>query len=194
MQNNLEDPHHQSPPCGHPFPSRRTGIPILHLSLPGLLPVHGMATVQLVHHPHLLPILSAAGRAVHHHDHRIVPPSLPSIEYDLFFTNKHITESIYLLVEEIYFIFAILISHYVYRVFKNHSNGEGLIFNNNPPPNDPQGQGQYRPLVDENRPNRVDQQGGVFQGEGVRIGWYHISLIITNTPITNHHSPSLPLL
>ena len=168
MQKNTNDPHDLPPPHRHPIAVGRTGLSILHLSLPGIFPMHGMATIQLVHNPHLLPLLSAASRPIHHHDHRIVPITLSSIEYDLFFTNKHITESMYLLVEEIYFIFAILISHYVYRVFKNHSNGEGLIFNNNPP-NDPQGQGQYRPLV-EDRPNRGNQPAGAFQGQGVRIG------------------------
>jgi hypothetical protein len=143
-----------------------TSLPVLHLLVLSLLSMHGMEVVQLVHHSHLFPLLAATDSAINHPHHWIVKSIFYSIEYDQFFKGKHITESVYLVVEEIYFIFAILVSHYIYRVFKSHSNGDGLIFNNNPPPAAPP-QGEYRALVEENPPN---QQARAFQGQGVMIG------------------------
>ena len=73
MQKNPHGAHHRSPPRRHPRPSRGGSLPILYLPLPGIFPMHGVANVQLVHHPHLLPLLPSAGLAVKHTHHRLVP-------------------------------------------------------------------------------------------------------------------------
>ncbi len=56
--------------------------------------------------------------------------------------------SVYLLIEEIYYVVAIFISHYAYKIFKSYSQGNGLMFNNNQPPEGGQG-ARYQALRED---------------------------------------------
>jgi len=91
-----------------------------------------MAFIQLVCRPLLFLLLHNAVHPIKYSHRRLVLITPRSIQYNRFFGNKYTVESVYLLAEEIYFIVAIFLSHYVYRMFKSYSNGEGgMFFNNN---------------------------------------------------------------
>ena len=59
------------------------------------------------------------------------------MQYSKFFSKNKVPQSIYLVVEEVYFIFAIFISHYVYRIFRSQNLGEAMMFNRPQPPAQP---------------------------------------------------------
>ena len=102
------------------------------------------------------------------------------IEYRKLFAHDLIVVSVYIILQLVFSIAAIFISHYAYRHFKNLGGGAmgmGGGFMPNQPGDAEQAQ-QYRRMPDEDANNNArnrtptpnNNDGNVFRGQGVRIG------------------------
>jgi len=117
-------------------------ISILHIFVSGFLSLHGLAFTQLVLCAFLLLVCINAASSSFYFTSRLVNILIFSIQYDKLFAHRYIVESVFIIIEILYFAVAIFFSHFVYKHFKNLSNGGGMFFNNNEAQLQEQGQGQ----------------------------------------------------
>ena len=102
-------------------------ISILSQFVSCVLPVHGLENLQLVHSINVFILFNDLHDSVCHLLSRIVVIYLFSIEYHYLFKDKYIWQSIYIVAACIYYVVAIPLSHYCYRVFKSHSAHPFLV-------------------------------------------------------------------
>jgi hypothetical protein len=75
----------------------------------------------------------------------------------------------FLVVSVIYYLIAIPLSHYVYKVFKSDSNNPLAQAPPPPPENDEQNQGLIQNRERDNATS-INTENNAFRGQGVRIG------------------------
>ena len=122
--NSLLDAFSHSRPCNR---IKYIHISILPEFISGVLPLHGLENLQLVHSTNVYILLNDLHDSICHLLSRIVTIYLFSIEYHYLFKDKYIWQSIYIVAACVYYVAAIPLSHYCYRVFKSHSGHPFLV-------------------------------------------------------------------
>lgn len=93
----------------------------LHLPISYFFPLPSLANFQLVHHPLLPLVLTCFIHSKWYHFSRLVTHLLFSVQYEYLFDKMHTVSSIFLLYSIIFYVVAIPMSHFAYKVFKSQS-------------------------------------------------------------------------